>query len=146
MQQIIPPITNAFAIFAARLCFGVMDSTYSLYAWSRTFLSAPYDTLDKFFCFCSSDVLAELLCLVVGCAMVFPPVYFPLIGIVCQIFSIFIRSFSKELLEWADAPYDSNPNYPEQLIHKIVTVHRYCSPFPHRSSSFICSSYSSVGL
>lgn len=37
MQQIIPPITNAFAIFAARLCFGVMDSTYSLYAWSRTF-------------------------------------------------------------------------------------------------------------
>ena len=93
MQQIIPPITNAFAIFAARLCFGVMDSTYSLYAWSRTFLSAPYDTLDKFFCFCSSDVLAELLCLVVGCAMVVPPVYFPLIGIVCQIFSIFIRSF-----------------------------------------------------
>ena len=91
-------------------------------------------------------VLAELLCLVIGCAMVVPPVYFPLIGIVCQIFSIFIRSFSKELLEWADAPYDSNPNYPEQLIHKIVTVHRYCSPFPHRSSSFICSSYSSVGL
>ena len=27
MQQMLPPITNAFAIFAARLCFGVMDST-----------------------------------------------------------------------------------------------------------------------
>ena len=69
------PVSIAFGYFidlTARLCFGVMDSTYSLYAWSRTFLSAPYDTLDKFFCFCSSDVLAELLCLVVGCAMVFP--------------------------------------------------------------------------
>lgn len=27
----------------------------------------------------------------------------------------------------------------------ILTLHRYCSPFPHKSSSFICPSYSSSG-
>ncbi len=31
------------------------------------------------------------------------------------------KPLSKELSDWSDAPYDSNPNYPEQLIHKTFT-------------------------
>lgn len=35
-----------------------------------------------------------------------------------ELLSNYLHPLSQELLEWANSPYEKNPNYPEQLIHK----------------------------
>lgn len=38
-----------------------------------------------------------------------------------QLLSPFFNSMSSELLQWMNFPYEHNPKYPEQLIHKTIS-------------------------
>lgn len=38
-----------------------------------------------------------------------------------ELLNPYYKSISQELQEWMEQPFESNPNYPEQLIHKTVS-------------------------
>ena len=38
-----------------------------------------------------------------------------------ELLSPYFKTFSQELIDWMDAPYEQNPNHPEHLVHKTAS-------------------------